>query len=95
MQATPTSELMLLTVPQNGVMSRTDAMRCFVKCGSSALQMSVAAGSCPGRLMMMNELAADLNDRSLLEESHYAYTAIRSAYHQAFATPVKQGTAAY
>ena len=46
-------------------------------------------------MLMMNELAADLDDRSLLEDSHYAYTAIRSAYHQAFVPTVKQGTPAY
>lgn len=76
-------------------MSRADAMRCFVKCSSSALQMSAAQGSCPGRMLMMNELAADVNDRSLLEESHYAYTTIRSAYHQAFVPTVRHGTTAY
>jgi len=62
---------------------------------SSALQLSAAQGSCHGRMLMMNELAAELDDRSILEESHYAYTAIQSAYHQAFVPMVKQGTPAY
>ena len=60
-------------------------MRCFVKCSSSALQSAKASGLFRERLLMMDVVAADVHDRQLLEESHFAYTAIRSAYRQAYA----------
>ena len=67
---------------QNGVMSRADAIRCYVKCSSSSLAASDS--SCQGKVLMMNELSARLGDRTMLEDSHYAYTPIRSAHHQAY-----------
>lgn len=78
---------------QNGVMSCADAMRCYVKCSSSSL--AVANGSAQGKVLMMDELSLGLGDRTTLEDSHYAQTAIRSGYQQAFVPPIKQATAAY
>lgn len=67
---------------QNGVMSRANAMRCYVKCSSSSL--AAPDGSCQGKMLMMDELSTNLGDRTILEDSHYAHTAIRSGYQQAF-----------
>ena len=74
-------------------MSRADAMKCYVKCSSSSL--AVPDGSIQGKVLMMDELSLGLGDRTTLEDSHYAQTAIRAAYQQAFLPSVKQGTAAY
>ena len=74
-------------------MSRADAMRCYITCSSSSL--AAPDGSSQGKALMMDELSASLGDRSVLEDSHYAHTAIRSGYQQAFVPIVKQGTAAY
>lgn len=74
-------------------MSRTDAMRCYVRCSSSSL--TAPDSTIQGKVLMMDELSASLEDRTVLEDCHYAYTAIRSGYQQSFVPNVKQGTAAY
>lgn len=73
-------------------MSRADAMRCYVTCSSSSL--AAADCSSQGKALMMDELSVGLGDRTILEDSHYAHTAIRSGYQQAF-VPIVKGTAAY
>lgn len=78
---------------QSGVMSRADAMRCYVQCSSSSL--AVPDGAIQGKVLMMDELSLGLGDRTTLEDSHYAQTAIRSGYQQAFGPSIKQGTVAY
>ena len=83
----------LLVVIQDSIWTPVEAMRCYVRCSSSALQLSAPQG--PGRMLMMDQLAADMQDRAMLEESHYAYTGIRTAYHQAFVPQTRQGTTAY
>ena len=74
-------------------MSCADAMRCYVKCSSSSL--AAPDSSCQGKILMMDELSAGLGDRTTLEDSHYAHTAIRSRYQQAYVPAIKQGTAAH